>query len=356
MITKRKKIIVITAFVLCILAGAMWFRFFRSGYETIVIISPGGEVSPVAINNNGEAAGYYEVGVEGSSSHAFFWSEAEGIIDLGTLGGTDSFAYDINDKGQVVGTAKDSNGVNRGFMWTKQDGMVDLGTFDGVGCTLYGINNHGQIVGQSRLAGLGTVVFVREPDGSVIDVGLPSKKGCFPRDINDKGQVVGKYSLNGKGHAFYWDSKEGTIYIAEENGPSSDALGINNDGQVVGNVFEPKINNYVGFTWSKDEGLKKLTLSDVESSANTINDAGEITGKIRKEGFLFLPAKSYSYLMKSNGSVVDLSNLAVFDNEGMVVTDMNDEGWLIGYLYNVPYKKSYFSRLPVVLKPKRKLQ
>ncbi|NIN63846.1 MAG: HAF repeat-containing protein, partial [Anaerolineae bacterium] len=37
--------------------------------------------------------------------HAFLWTAEEGMVDLDTLGGPDSFAYGINEQGQVVGFA-----------------------------------------------------------------------------------------------------------------------------------------------------------------------------------------------------------------------------------------------------------
>ena len=51
-------------------------------------------------------------------------------VDLGTLGGSDSYATKVNDAGQVVGYSYIAGDVeNHAFSWTKQGGMVDLGTF-----------------------------------------------------------------------------------------------------------------------------------------------------------------------------------------------------------------------------------
>jgi len=47
------------------------------------------------------------------------------ITDLGTLGGSDSYAYGINNQGQVVGDAEDATGVEIAYIW--QDGvMIDI--------------------------------------------------------------------------------------------------------------------------------------------------------------------------------------------------------------------------------------
>jgi probable HAF family extracellular repeat protein len=49
------------------------------------------------------------------------------IIDLGTLGGTNSAAQFINDSGQVVGSTLNAFGEQRAFLW-KKGVMTDLGT------------------------------------------------------------------------------------------------------------------------------------------------------------------------------------------------------------------------------------
>ncbi len=62
---------------------------------------------------------------------------------LGTLGGTRSEAFAINDLGQVAGQSRNADGVQRIFVW--HDGtMADLGPSFGFG-RRRGINNRGQI-------------------------------------------------------------------------------------------------------------------------------------------------------------------------------------------------------------------
>ncbi len=68
------------------------------------------------------------------------------MTDLGALGGNKSYAYDINDSGQVVGTAF-TESAKHAFLY---DGgaMTDLGTL-GVSSYANAINDSGQVVGPS---------------------------------------------------------------------------------------------------------------------------------------------------------------------------------------------------------------
>ena len=65
-------------------------------------------------------------------AHAFRWTLASGIQDLGVTSGTESIAEAISPSGLViVGQARDSVGFWRAFRWTASLGMRDLGSLGG---------------------------------------------------------------------------------------------------------------------------------------------------------------------------------------------------------------------------------
>jgi len=71
------------------------------------------------------------------------------IVDLGTVGGLEGSATDINEPGWIVGGSLDGDGRQRATLW--RDGeTVDLGSLPGYsGSHAYRINDAGDIVGYS---------------------------------------------------------------------------------------------------------------------------------------------------------------------------------------------------------------
>ena len=104
-----------------------------------------------AINNEGQVVGYSDL--RGNASfHAFLWTRATGMQDLGTLSGDlNSLANALNDAGDVVGVSLDANFNPRAFLW-ENGTMRDLNALIPADSPLQlllacGINSSGQIVG-----------------------------------------------------------------------------------------------------------------------------------------------------------------------------------------------------------------
>jgi probable HAF family extracellular repeat protein len=164
--------------------------------------APGGRGDSRAesINDSGQVVGVsggQAIGTTVVFGHAFLWSQADGIVDLGALpGDLESAAKAINDHGQVVGSsgsALPGPGPHfRAFSWTPAGGMVDLGTLPGdTWSSALAINNQGQIVGTSG-DGNGSRAFLWTPAGGMVELGaLPGATTSAARGINDSGQVVG---------------------------------------------------------------------------------------------------------------------------------------------------------------------
>jgi probable HAF family extracellular repeat protein len=61
--------------------------------------------------------------------HAFRWTAATGMVDLGTLGGPESAAFAVNGDGSVIvgsSLTSQSTGSDHAFRWTAKTGMQDI--------------------------------------------------------------------------------------------------------------------------------------------------------------------------------------------------------------------------------------
>jgi len=129
------------------------------------------------------------------------------ITDLGTLGGSYSIGYGINNSGEVTGFIYTA-GNPHAFLYTPGVGMQDLGTLSGGSQILgAGINNSGQVTGNGDVDGLGGYAFLYTPGTGMQDLGaLPGGSSSHGCGINDSGQVTGLSSIltGGAEHAFLY--------------------------------------------------------------------------------------------------------------------------------------------------------
>jgi probable HAF family extracellular repeat protein len=85
--------------------------------------------------------------VVGLTSHAVRWTATRGLQDLGTLGGSESFAEAASANGSVVvGQSRDRNAFWKAFSWTASGGMRDLGSLGGPESAANGVSSNGAVI------------------------------------------------------------------------------------------------------------------------------------------------------------------------------------------------------------------
>jgi len=209
-------------------------------------------------------------------------------FELGTLGGDNSEAHGINNRGQVVGSADVNTvlGIRHAFLWERGQ-MTDLGTFGGDGSGALGINERGQVVGFASVPpGSGPGHAFLWDNGNLQDLHPNGANASGARAINNRGQVVGSYTAQDETeHAALWDGGVMTDLGVPSN-PASGALAINDAGQIVGH-YRPAPNSFCSFLWDKGRVTTiGQCLSTALSFAFGINDRGDIVG-VDPFSFLF---------------------------------------------------------------------
>ena len=115
---------------------------------------------------------------QNSAGHAFLYGNGT-ATDLGTLGGSSSFALGINDSGQVVGWADSAGNTTHGFLYNNGS-MTNLSPSSLTGGA-QGINASGQVVGwYSNFGTTATGAALGPTQAYSYSNGVESNLGNFP--------------------------------------------------------------------------------------------------------------------------------------------------------------------------------
>lgn len=285
-----------------------------------------------SINNAGQIVGtsYVPTGTV-LIARPTLWQGGK-IYDLGLLGGDFGAALKINADGAVIGTSQLRSGdlTRRGFVWTPSSvnqptgAMKAINTANALLAVANGINSTGFIVGDS-LPAPGFFQAFSFSNEIVSPLNAINGLSTFAKDVNDFDFIVGSAQLSTSSNltAIYWQNNQAR-YLAFPGSGNSEALAINYRGWVVG------YNNSRPVLW-KNGRMLDVNLPGENGTENylgvakSINTAGEIVGYYERNG-------QRRAFLNSNGRATDLTDWFPLAN-GLVFTSansINDAGQIVG--------------------------
>ncbi|MBN1123606.1 MAG: DUF3466 family protein [Sedimentisphaerales bacterium] len=176
-----------------------------------------------AINEEGRIAGFSRIDVEhlnhtSSEFSGILW-DINGDMTImrpflaGSTNLAESFAYDINNQGRVVGTnlSLRTNYDLRTFIWDETNGLIELDAFEDYFSSAVAINESDQVVGYYGQIYdqyyLPEIAFIWDEINGAVDLNtlidpLTGWTLVSAYDINDYGQIVGMGIFNGQERAY----------------------------------------------------------------------------------------------------------------------------------------------------------
>jgi probable HAF family extracellular repeat protein len=241
------------------------------------------------------------------------------LIALGSLGGGESWAGKLNERGDIVGGSTDARNDWQGAVWWSGRRSASALGIDNAFPGL--ISDNGHIVGRlGDGSGLflwrrGTVTYVRQPAGmDLTEVA-----------VNDFDQIVGTaYYRSGTSRAFLWQRGRLTL-LPVPRAMNSAAVDINNRGQIVGVVTPRQATTGIAVLWHGSQMIRLGTLGGTGSAPVAINDLGQVIGNSAIRG----SAVEHPFLWQGD-RMTDL--VAGTTAIGGRVGALSDTGMAVGYV------------------------
>lgn len=238
------------------------------------------------------------------------------LTPLGSLPGrANSEALAINDAGEVTGGAFGGGGGNEVPFLYNGSTMTSLGIKQGVGQS---INSRGEIAGQA-----GSQAFVYDGDKVMLLGSVPGGNAASDAfGINDSGEAVGE-AYGRSTQAFVYNGKNVADLGSLPGGKFAGAAAINDNGEITGSADVGHGNGHAFL----DNGKSMLdlgTLGGSDSSGLGINASGEVTG------FSAMKGNRADHAFLYNGSkMIDLGTLPnATDSTGAAIDQTGDVvGW-----------------------------
>jgi probable HAF family extracellular repeat protein len=301
-----------------------------------------------ALNNLGETAGFF-FGLDGNYN-GFLYADGA-MLDYSPPGDNRTFSRGMNDNGIVVGWTTYWP-PQRGFRYDGET-FTELQTLGGPYSEAKDVNNAGDIVGSAYTGPpdeYGRAALWR--DGDIINLGaIDDAPFSEAKAINENGMIVGwSWNADWDRRAAYWTADlEGPIELPSFSPPERHTIAhdVNDAEQIVGQVeIEPLdgLPRYRAALWQDGEVIDLGLLPEagegtsfyggpahISTIALSINNAGVIVGN--SEPAAELPEVRFGPFVHENGEMTNLNDLLHDSAAGWMITEVsaiNDDGVIAG--------------------------
>lgn len=219
--------------------------------------------------------------------HAFRWTAATGMVDLGDVQGgtTQSFAEGISgDGGVIVGQS-----VVPGYQamrWSASTGMVSLGTLPGGNYSIARAASYdgSVVVGGSNTTELGGAFRWTAATGMVNLGVLPGANGSSALAVSADGNVI----VGGSGQSYRWTPETGMVGLGHLPGgdAGNGARAMSADGAWIAGDAKLVSVGQVAYRWHASLGMQSLgdfpggaiysTVTDISADGNFVIGVGSM--------------------------------------------------------------------------------
>ncbi len=324
-------------------SGVVYFLHTRGIlYKTMYLPSIDPSFRAHSLNDRGQI-------VLSSPAGLHVWDPDTGMRDIGVLAvAYQNHAIPINNAGQVCGGVLDPNGCMQAFFWDPNTGPHLVGTFGERESWALDINSKGQVVG---FAGPKAATGSNPPpkaflwrDGeppTLLDMRTLGFGG--PACVNDRAQVAGFVYAYGRFLAFRWEAS-GDISTHSIGDPMTGTVHLDGHGSAVwarrkGNDGPARV-----VMWEKEKGERQIEFSADAVYILGVNDSGQIlvsvsrfrslgrTSWFRSVVSRFLPShetKAYWLCDPRRGNVHIRAHTRNISPRFQAVA-LNNRGWILG--------------------------
>ena len=215
----------------------------------------GRDMLPEHMNRQGALTGRFFR--EDGTSGTFFWSQANGLEEIDSLGGDEMSPTAINDAGTIVGFGTTASGETHGFVWSKANGLVDIGTLGGDFSWASDVNSSGLVAGYSKTAAGDEHAIAWSADGGLIDLGTLDGSRSRGQFVTEAGAIIGVSGAKGhRTHAFVWTEASGLVEMPSL-GRLENVGAASRTGAFTGFTIDKKSNGLYAVLWAPSPASSK---------------------------------------------------------------------------------------------------